>query len=82
MGVALLALLDEPGILGKAAGVKVERDAIALAQRADLATFSMETGWPPPELLVTVSITNGTLPRPSSSSNRSRAATSMLPLKG
>ena len=39
------------------------------------------TGWPPPELFVTVSITSGTwAARPASS--RSSAATSMLPLNG
>jgi hypothetical protein len=41
----------------------------------------MLTGWPPPELLVTVSITSGTAAA-RSDSNRSSAATSMLPLNG
>ena len=39
------------------------------------------TGWPPPELFVTVSITSGTASACSSSSCSS-AATSMLPLNG
>ncbi len=43
--------------------------------------FSSETGWPPPELLVTVTITSGTL-SPSSRSVRSSASRSTLPLNG
>ena len=35
--VARLAQLDEPGVLGEAAGVEVERDAVPLADGADLA---------------------------------------------
>ena len=42
----------------------------------------MDTGWPPPELLVTVSITSGTRRAPVSSISASSAATSMLPLNG
>jgi hypothetical protein len=42
----------------------------------------METGWPPPELFVTVTITNGIFRTPSSVIRRSTAATSMLPLNG
>jgi len=41
----------------------------------------METGWPPPELLVTVIITSGMLGAPSESMRDSSAPTSMLPLK-
>ena len=44
--------------------------------------FSIETGWPPPLLLVIVIMTSGMLSRPSRlivSSSRTR---SMLPLKG
>ena len=43
--------------------------------------FSSETGCPPPELLVIVTITSGTLPG-RSPRNRSSASRSMLPLKG
>ena len=50
----------------------------ALTARA----FSIETGWPPPELLVTVSITSGMRSRPTRAINSSSAATSMLPLNG
>ena len=50
----------------------------ALTARA----FSIETGWPPPELLVTVSITSGMRSRPTRAISSSSAATSMLPLKG
>ena len=35
--VSFFAQLDEPGIFGEAAGVEVERDAVALADGADLA---------------------------------------------
>jgi hypothetical protein len=42
----------------------------------------METGWPPPELLVTVSITSGMRSRPTRAIKVSSLATSMLPLKG
>lgn len=45
-------------------------------------TFSIETGWPPPELFVIVSMTSGTALRPSCSSSFSNAATSMFPLNG
>ena len=50
----------------------------ALTARA----FSIETGWPPPELLVMVSITSGMRSRPTRAISSSSAATSMLPLKG
>ena len=50
----------------------------ALTARA----FSIETGWPPPELLVTVSMTSGMRSRPTRAISASSAATSMLPLKG
>ena len=43
--------------------------------------FSMLTGWPPSELLVTVIITSGTLPT-FSCSTRSSAARSIFPLNG
>ena len=43
--------------------------------------FSSDTGCPPPELLVTVTMTSGTR-SPSASSVRSSAARSTLPLKG
>ena len=44
--------------------------------------FSIETGWPPPELLVTVGITSGMRSRPTRAMRLSSAATSMLPLNG
>ena len=44
--------------------------------------FSSETGWPPPALLVTVTITKGMRSRPSDEISRSSAVTSMFPLKG
>ena len=44
--------------------------------------FAMETGWPPPELLVTVSMTSGTSSAPSVAISCSSAATSILPLNG
>ncbi len=50
----------------------------ALTARA----FSIETGWPPPELLVTVNITSGIRSRPTRAIKSSSAATSMLPLNG
>ena len=43
--------------------------------------FSSETGWPPPELLVTVTNTTGTS-APRAVSSASSASTSMLPLNG
>ncbi len=43
--------------------------------------FAIETGWPPPELLVTVSITSGIFSAPSRSIRASSASTSILPLK-
>ena len=44
-------------------------------------TLSSETGWPPPELFVNVSMTSGTLPR-LSARHFSSLPTSMFPLKG
>ena len=43
--------------------------------------FAIETGWPPPELFVTVSMISGIFSAPSVRISRSSAATSMLPLK-
>ena len=43
--------------------------------------FSSETGWPPPELLVIVTMTTGTA-SPRSRSSASSAAVSMFPLNG
>ncbi len=44
--------------------------------------LAMETGWPPPELLVTVSMTSGMCSAPGLAAiSASSAATSMLPLK-
>src|SRR5437773_3663955 len=44
--------------------------------------FSIETGWPPPELFVTVSITKGIFFAPSRSMVSASRAVSMFPLKG
>src|SRR5712692_30110 len=44
--------------------------------------LAIETGWPPPELFVTVSITRGTRFGPTRSMSCSRRAVSILPLKG
>ncbi len=44
--------------------------------------FSRLTGCPPPELLVTVTITSGMCSTPRSAMKASSAAVSMLPLKG
>ncbi len=53
-----------------------------LSQRARTPRrFSRETGWPPPELFVTVTITSGTR-SPSSASVFSRRARSTFPLNG
>src|ERR1039458_8957989 len=49
--------------------------------RLTASILAMETGWPPPELLVTVSIASGMLGAPSETMRDSSAATSMLPLK-
>ncbi len=51
------------------------------ATSATARTFSRLTGWPPPALLVSVSITSGTRSAERDSRSSSRA-TSMLPLKG
>ena len=67
MFVSRLAQLDEPRILGKAAGVKVERNAVPRQTALTCRAFSIETGCPPPELLVTVSITSGMRSRPTRS---------------
>ena len=46
---------DEPGVLGEAARVEEERDAVCGRRpRARPRTFASETGWPPPELFVIV----------------------------
>ena len=45
-------------------------------------TFSIDTGWPPPELLVTVNITIGMRSAPTSSIVALSASTSMFPLNG
>jgi len=65
IGVARLAFADEPGVFGEAAGVQVEGDGRARADALDGFDVGMETGWPPPELLVTVSITRGMFGAPS-----------------
>ncbi len=44
--------------------------------------LASETGWPPPELLVTVMNTTGMASRPRSAMRASSASTSMLPLNG
>ena len=44
--------------------------------------FSSETGWPPPELFVIVTITAGTSAGARAASSRSSAARSMFPLNG
>src|SRR5205814_1746817 len=44
--------------------------------------FSIETGWPPPELFVTVSITSGMFFAPSRSMVSASRAASIFPLKG
>ncbi len=44
--------------------------------------FSSETGWPPPELFVIVTITAGTSAGARASSRRSSASRSMFPLNG
>src|ERR1019366_5385276 len=49
--------------------------------RLTASILAMETGWPPPELLVTVSIASGMLGAPSETIRDSSAAASMLPLK-
>ncbi len=43
--------------------------------------FAIETGWPPPELLVTVIMISGSRAAPSVAMRRSSASTSILPLK-
>ncbi len=60
LGLAGLALADEPGVLGEAAGVEEQRHRRRRSQSARTPRrFSSETGWPPPELLVTVTNTTG-----------------------
>ena len=55
-----LALPDEPGVLGEAAGVDEERDVVPAADvsRCRARSRARPAG-PPPELLVSVSITSG-----------------------
>ena len=68
VGVARLALLDEPGVLGEAAGVQEERERRSGRRpRAPRGGWPCDTGWPPIELLVTVMNTTGTSSAPRSS---------------
>jgi hypothetical protein len=60
VGLPRLALDDEPGVLGEPGGVEEQRDVVPVADLADRPQVPSETGWPPPELLVTVTITSGT----------------------
>ena len=55
-----LAPLDEPGVLGEAGAVQEERHAVrACSSRDTSRTLARLTGWPPPLLLVMVSMTKG-----------------------
>ncbi len=45
-------------------------------------TLAIDTGWPPPVLLVTVIMAKGIRSVPCSAMQRSSAPTSMLPLNG
>jgi hypothetical protein len=74
-----LALPDEPGVLGEAASIDDERLAEAMRQRGRGADILEALGWPPPALLVTVIITQGTA-SPCSFRNVSRRLRSMLRL--
>ena len=61
VAVARLAARDQPGVLGEPGGVQEERDAGDVAQcRRPAWRFSMDTGWPPPPLLVMVMRTRPT----------------------
>ena len=82
VGVAVLALLDEPRVLGEAARVEEERQPVSVAHLAHGSQVRQDTGWPPPELLVTVTNTTGTFSAPRSLIRASSASVSMLPLNG
>jgi len=80
--VARFAQLDEPGVLSKSAGIEVERNSVLTAESETARAFSIDTGLPAAELLVTVSITSGMRARPTRAINALSASKSMLPLKG
>ena len=81
--LARLALLDEPGVLGEAAGVEEEAACRSRSQSARTPRrFSSDTGWPPPELLVTVTITSGTRAAVLGEQAPRAPSRSMLPLNG
>ena len=77
-----LAGSDEPRVLRKAARVEEQRQAVSVADGTDLGRLAIDTGWPPPELLVTVTKTTGMASRPRSAMRPSSAAASMFPLNG
>jgi hypothetical protein len=76
---ARLAHLDEHGVLGEAAHVHDE--GLAVLEQRGIGADVMDTGWPPPVLLVTVIMPNG-MRWPCSFSTASTRARSMLPLNG
>ena len=59
VGLPGLALLDEPGVLGEAAGVEEQRHAVRVHSSRTARRLASETGCPPPELLVIVTNTTG-----------------------
>ena len=75
------ALLDEPGVLGEAAGIEEERLPVAVAERADTAQVLERDRLAAPELFVTVTITRGIRSLFSAKSAPSFSR-SMLPLNG
>ena len=81
VGVAVLALLDEPRVLGGARRVEVDLDAVALSSRI-ARRFSIDTGWPPAMFTVTATLTYGMKLAPTRAISASSLPMSTLPLKG
>jgi len=75
--------LTAPGPGGRRviAAAVITADAMHAQTSGTAWMLARLTGWPPPELLVTVSVTSGTA-EACSASSRWSAATSMFPLKG
>ncbi len=72
--VTRFALADEPGVFREPAGVEVERNPMARATARTASRLRIETGCPPPELFVTVTMIRGMRSLPSAAISFSSAS--------
>jgi hypothetical protein len=57
--VPILTLADEPGVFREPARIQIKGIPKRLAIARTASRLRIETGWPPPELSVTVTMING-----------------------